>query len=139
MAAAEIRRDKVILFGDCNYKWDIESETYVRTEPENKNAYKVEILDVKDIIKNRIITDKYVLPLEDATIRQGEDGTYYCYNAALPYINEVAHLAEVEKNIIVEQAFLYPNRSMMSQQKSNTMNYLVIGALTIIAIIGMIT
>lgn len=137
-AAARLR-DKVILFGDFNYKWDIQSETYEKIEPENENSHSVQVLDVQDIVKNRIVTEKYVFPMDDATIRQGTDGTYFCFNAALPYLTETAHLAEVEKNIIIEQAFLYPGKHSLDKGKSNAMTYVVMGVLGLVAIIGILS
>lgn len=72
----------------------------------------VEILPISDITATHIVADHYVLPVEDATVLHSEDGLVYVYNASLPYLKETAHLAEVEKNIIMGQAFHYPGRNM---------------------------
>lgn len=72
----------------------------------------VEILPVQEVTTTHIQADRYVLPVEDATILNSEDGLVYVYNASLPYLKETAHLAEVEKNIVMGQMFLYPGRNM---------------------------
>lgn len=90
------------------------------------------------IENGRIITDNadLVLPLDDAKPFSTKDGILYAYNVSLDYLKEVQHLAEVEKNIIVQQAFLYPGRGM-DNSKSNITNLIVIGALSLITIISL--
>ncbi|MEK4240372.1 hypothetical protein [Paenibacillus sp. FSL H7-0714] len=71
-----------------------------------------EILEVEDDQGEYIRAGYYVLPKADATVLSNEDGLVYVYNVSLPYLEEVAHLAKVEENIIIGQAFLYPGRNM---------------------------
>lgn len=71
----------------------------------------VDILPVKEIHSDRIVTDKYTLPLADATVLNSDDGLVYAYNVSLPYLAEISHLAEVEKNIVIGQAYLYQGRN----------------------------
>ena len=73
-----------------------------------------EILDVEDDQGEYIRAGYYVLPKADATVLTNEDGLVYTYNVSLPYLQEVAHLAKVEENIVIGQAFLYPGRNMPS-------------------------
>lgn len=90
------------------------------------------------IENGRIITDNadLVLPLDDAKPFSTKDGILYAFNVSLDYLKEVQHLAEVEKNIIIQQAFLYPGRHL-DAQKSNMTNLIVIGALALITIISL--
>lgn len=124
---------KAIIYNDHNYVFDPERREWVRTE-ENKGQT-VEILDVERIEKDRIVAGRYVLPLSDATIHNSDDGLVYSYNCSLPYLAEAAHLAEVERNIIVGQAFNYAGRTQPG--KSNVMTYVLIGVLALLAVIGM--
>jgi len=71
-----------------------------------------EILDVEDDQGEYIRAGYYVLPKSDATVLSNEDGLVYVYNVSLPYLEEVAHLAKVEENIVIGQAFLYPGRNI---------------------------
>ncbi|MMZ56020.1 hypothetical protein D1872_178970 [compost metagenome] len=71
-----------------------------------------EILDVTDDQGDYIKAGYYLLPKSDATVLTNEDGLVYVYNVSVPYLDEVAHLAKVEENIIIGQAFLYPGRNM---------------------------
>jgi hypothetical protein len=95
---------------------------------------------VSQIESGRIITEnaELVLPLEDAKPFVSKDGMIYAYNVSLEYLKEVQHLGEVEKNIIIQQAFLYPGRAFAEKQ-NNMMNYVIIGVLTLVAIVGMFT
>jgi hypothetical protein len=93
------------------------------------------VLAIED---GRIITENadLVLPYEDAKPFSTKEGILYAYNVSLEYLKEVQHLAEVEKNIIVQQAFLYPGRGFDSA-KSNLNNLIIIGALSLITIISL--
>lgn len=71
-----------------------------------------EIIDVEDDQGEYIRAGYYVLPKADASVLNSEKGLVYVYNVSVPYLEEVAHLAKVEENIIVGQAFLYPGRNM---------------------------
>lgn len=73
-----------------------------------------EILDVEDDQGDYIRAGYYVLPKADATVLTSEQGLVYTYNVSVPYLQEIAHLAKVEENIIIGQAFLYPGRNMPS-------------------------
>lgn len=90
------------------------------------------------IENGRIITENadLVLPLDDAKPFNTKDGILYAFNVSLDYLKEVQHLAEVEKNIIIQQAFLYPGRNIDAQKSSMT-NLIVIGALSLITIISL--
>lgn len=96
----------------------------------------VEILEVDDVQTDYIQADRYVLPIEDATVLNSEDGLVYCYNVSLPYLQEIKHLAEVERNIVVGQAFMYPGRNMPNAAKGNFMSYVLIFAVILIAAFG---
>jgi hypothetical protein len=96
----------------------------------------VEILDVDDVQTDYIQADRYVLPIEDATVLNSEDGLVYCYNVSLPYLQEIKHLAEVEKNIVIGQAFMYPGRNMPNPNKGSLMPVLLIVAVVLIAAFG---
>lgn len=71
-----------------------------------------EILNVQEIRQDTIIAGKYVLPRSDAKILNSESGLVYCYHVSLPYLNEISHLAEVEKNIVIGQAYLYKGHNI---------------------------
>jgi len=72
-----------------------------------------EILPVTDVRQDFIVaSDKYVLPTADARILNSSSGLVYAYNVSLPYLQEIAHLAQVEKNIVIGQAYLYQGRNM---------------------------
>lgn len=71
-----------------------------------------EILDVEDDQGEYIKAGYYVLPKSDATVLNSDNGLVYAYNVSLPYLDEIAHLAKVEENIVIGQAFLYPGRNM---------------------------
>jgi hypothetical protein len=93
---------------------------------------------VQSIEAGRIITEnqEVILPLEDAKPFVTKEGMMYAYNASLEYLNEVQHLGEVEKNIVISQAFLYPGRAL-GEKQSNMTNILVIGVLALVAIVGL--
>jgi hypothetical protein len=94
-----------------------------------------------DVRNGRIIceNEELVLPLEDARVFNTKEGLMYAFNMSLEYLKEIQHLAQVEKNIIIEQAFLYPGRGSKDESKSNMMQYVIIGSLSLLAIIGMMT
>ena len=93
---------------------------------------------VVEIDNGRIITENsdLVLPFEDAKAFNTNEGVLYAFNCSLDYLKESQNLAEVEKNIIISQAFLYPGRSR-DEQKSSLTNLVIIGALSLITIISL--
>lgn len=125
---------RVIIFGNPNYTFDSEQQAYIAEMPGDKSPM-VEVLDVQRIEKDRIITSKYVLPIADASSCTSDDGMVYCYNCSLPYIQETAHLAEVEKNTIVQQAFLYAGRT--APVRTSGLVWVLVGFLGLLALVGM--
>lgn len=110
MAKDEVK-DRVILFGDISYTYDNEKEIWNKVEGDHPHL--VEILEVKEVLKDRITTEKfeYVFPLAEAKRFTSAQGTVYAYNVSLPYLNELRHLASVEQNIIMGQALLYEGKN----------------------------
>lgn len=100
-----------------------------------------EVLYVERIVDGRIITENadLVLPLDDATIYNTADGLVYAFHMNLPYLKEIQHLAEVEKNIIIEQAFLYPGRMNGDASKNNLMTFVIVGVLGLITLVSLFT
>lgn len=125
---------QVIIYGNPNYRHDPERNAWL---PENRDdkTPTVEIMDIQEIDREYIRTSRYVLPLKDATIHTSDEGLVYSYNGSLPYLAEVAHLAEVEKNIIMQQAFLYQGRT--APAKTPIMMILLVALLGLLAVIGM--
>lgn len=126
---------KVIVYGNPNYHYDKDQEDFVPTN-ENDKTPVCEILDVEEVTNDRVITGKYVFPIADASICTSDEGLIYSYNCSLPYLKETAHLAEVEKNTIMQQAFLYAGR-VTQQNKPGLMMWMLVGLLGLMAIIGM--
>lgn len=126
---------RVVVYGRPIVEKDHDND--VITSAHYESASVCEVLDVLDIFKDRIITDKYVLPLADAVIHTSSEGTVYSYNCTLPYLEEVAHLAEVEQNIIISQAFAYHGRMQPKPPQTPIMVYVMLAILAILAIIGM--
>lgn len=125
----------VIIYGNPNYRHDPEKGAWVPEHNGDKTPT-VEILDIQNIEKDYIRTSRYVLPLADATVCTSADGLVYSYNCGLPYLEETAHLAEVERNMIVSQAFLYQGRAAANGKPSILMIALV-ALLGLLAVIGM--
>lgn len=98
-----------------------------------------EVLEVGEVAEDRVIARNrgYVLPLQDAQIFNSPDGMVYAYNMNLPYLSETKHLAEVEKNIIVGQAFLYAGRNSFQSGKTSSFMWVVLAFFFILAMIGM--
>lgn len=92
----------------------------------------VEILEVDDVKPEYIRAGRYVLPVTDATITNSDDGIVYAYNVSLAYLQEIAHLGEVEQNIVVGQAFVYPGR-VNPGGKSNILPILMFAAMFLIS------
>ena len=107
---------------------------------DESSKFFADILHIESIENGRIITDnaELVLPLEDAKIFTTNEGILYAFNMSLEYLKEVQHLGIVEKNIIIEQAFMYPGKNREAE-KSNLMNMIIIGALSLITIISLFT
>lgn len=124
----------VIIYGNPNYRHDPGQGAWV-PENDGDKTPKVEILDIQDIDRDYIKTSKYVLPVADATVCTSDSGLVYSYNCGLPYLEETAHLAEVEKNMIVSQAFLYAGRTQPG--KTNLMMIVLVALLGLLAVIGM--
>lgn len=78
----------------------------------------IEIMQISEVTQEYLVADHYVLPIADALKINSDDGLVYVYNASLPYLQETAHLAEVEKNIVFNGAFMYPGRNMNKGQPS---------------------
>lgn len=97
----------------------------------------VEIMDVSDDQGEYIRADHYVLPKSDATVLNSDQGLVYVYNVSLPYLEEVAHLAKVEENIIVGQAFLYQGRNV-PKSGPNLFQWCVFGGLFLLSMIAII-
>lgn len=127
-------KGRVVVYGVPSVEKDHDNNEIIKADYNQVGI--CEILDVQDIFKDRIVTSKYVLPLKDATIHTSSEGTIYSYNCKLPYLQEVAHLAEVEQNIIISQAFAYSGRVQPKNQTPLIM-YIMIAILGLIAIIGM--
>lgn len=100
----EINLGRVVLFR--NYQ----AKTAEELNPGDRDV--CEILDVTEDEGEYIKAGYYLLPKADATILNNEEGIVYAYNISLPYQEEVAHLAKVEENIVIGQAFLYPGRNI---------------------------
>lgn len=130
----KISLGKVIIFGNPNYHYDKDAGQFVPTNENDKSSV-CSILDVQEVTQDKIVTSHYVLPMSDASISTSDDGLIYSFNCSLPYLRETAHLAEVEKNIVMNQAFNYPGRT--PQQKTGGVMWLLIGLLGLLAIIGM--
>lgn len=130
----KVKLGTVVVYGNPNYKYDGEAKEWSKTEDDKTPT--CEILDVQELDRDRIVTSKYVLPLADATITTGDDGLVYTYNCSLPYLTEMAHLAEVEKNIIVSQAFLYAGRNMPNN-KPSLLVWVLVAAMILLALVGM--
>lgn len=128
---------RVIVYGNPNYKYS-EDEGWTKAPDFSDDRTLCEVFDIEDFVKDRIVTRKYVLPISDAVVSNSEEGLVYSYNAALPYLTETAHLAEVEKNMIIGQAFLYPNRNVPAN-KPSMMVWVLMGVMCLLAIIGMLT
>lgn len=126
---------RVIIFGNPNYQYSEQEKEFVPTN-ENDKSSMCEVLDIQEIERNRVITSKYVLPLADASISTSDEGLIYSYNCSLPYLQETAHLAEVEKNTIMQQAFLYAGRT--APVKTSGLMWALVGILGLMSIIGMI-
>jgi hypothetical protein len=126
---------RVIVYGNPHYKHR-EENGWDKAPDFNEDPGLCEIFDIEEFVKDRIITSKYVLPLNDAVVSNSDQGLIYSYNVSLPYITETAHLAEVEKNIIVGQAFLYPGRSAPAN-KPSMMIWVLVGFMMILALVGM--
>jgi hypothetical protein len=107
---------------------------------DESSKFFADILHIESIENGRIITDnaELVLPLEDAKTFTTNEGILYAFNMSLEYLKEVQHLGIVEKNIIIEQAFMYPGKNREAE-KSNLMNMVIIGALSLITIISLFT
>ncbi len=107
---------------------------------DESSKFFADILHIESIENGRIITDnaELVLPLEDAKTFTTNEGILYAFNMSLEYLKEVQHLGIVEKNIIIEQAFMYPGKNREAE-KSNLMTMVIIGALSLITIISLFT
>ena len=79
--------------------------------------------------------DTLIVPMTDAKPFNSPDGMVYAVNCSLEYLTEIQHLGDVEKNIIVEQAFLYPGNAI-SDVKNGIGQYIIYGILGLIAIIA---
>jgi len=49
-----------------------------------------------------------ILPVQDASLVKISDlGRVFFYNCSIAYINEIYHLAEVEKNLVIKKALVF--------------------------------
>jgi hypothetical protein len=135
MAQRKEKIGTVILYQSQNYDYDPDARRWVQTADDKGQT--VEILDVERIEQDHLIAGRYVLPLADAAIHNSGDGLVYSYNASLPYLTEIAHLGEVERNIIVGQAFLYAGRASAAA-KPNLLMFGLVALLGVLAVIGML-
>lgn len=101
------------------------------------NVYNVDRTESGYIVAMRD-DEEIVIPMSDAKPFVSNEGMIYAVNCTLELLKEYQHLGEVEKNIIVPQAFSYPGTNFEAQ-KSNMMWYIVVGVLGLIAILGMVT
>jgi hypothetical protein len=129
---------QVVLFGNYNYSYDHDKEEWNKHDDPNPYNRICEVLDVQDVFKDRVVTEKYVLPIADAEIHNGPTGAVYCYNASLPYLAETSHLAEVEKNIVIGQAYLYQGKNIRNGAPS-PMQWVMLLAIIIFALVGILT
>lgn len=126
---------KVIVYGDPNYQYDPAEKEFVRMSGGTEMST-CDILDIQDIQQDRIVTSKYVLPIADAVRSTSNEGIVYSYCASLPYLKETAHLAEVEKNTIISQSFLYQGRNTPNG-KTAPIVWVLVGVLGLMSLIGM--
>lgn len=96
-----------------------------------------EIQNVQEIRQDTIVAEKYVLPLQDAKILNSEQGLVYCYHVSLPYLTEIAHLAEVEKNIVIGQAYLYKGHNVPNG-KPNAFQWALMIGITILGLVAIL-
>lgn len=125
---------QVIIFGNPNYRHNPDLQAWT-PENEGDKTPTVEIADIQEIDREYIRTTRHVLPIADATVYTSDYGLVYAYNCSLPYLTEIGHLAEVERNMIVHQAFLYQGRT--APAKPPIMMILLVGLLGLLAVIGM--
>lgn len=136
MAAKQQKQlGRVILFGELNYNYDEDQKAWVAVE-ERKDNRICEVVSIDEIQKDRIVAGKYVLPISDATVYNSPSGLTYAYNMALPYLKEITHLAEVEKNIIIGQAYLYQGKNVPTG-KPNAFMWVMFLCIAILAVMGM--
>lgn len=129
-AAPAINLGRVLIFRGLDAK-PIDAEF----NPDERDV--CEILDVTDDNGDTIRAGFYLLPKADAKLLKSDDGLVYAYNVGADYLAETAHLAKVEENIIVSQAFLYQGRN----QKQNGLGlsqWIVFGVLAFIAFVAIL-
>lgn len=137
MAAKQQKQQlgRAILFGQLNYSYD-DKKGWIEDSVRKDNRT-CEVVSIDEVHNDRIMAGNYVLPLSDATIYNSPSGLTYAYNVSLPYLKEIAHLAEVEKNIVIGQAYLYQGKNIPSGKPSAFMWFMVI-MIAMLAIIGML-
>lgn len=89
---------------------------------------------IEDITPTTIRTSSFVLPISDAKIFNSQDGAVYAYNVSMPYLEEIKHLAEVEKNIVIGQAFLYQGRNLPTGKPNAFQWVMMIGIILLAAL-----
>lgn len=97
----------------------------------------IDILDVDGVGNDFIRAGSYVLPTGDATVVNSDEGLVYVYNVSLPYLSEIQHLAQVEKNIVIGQAYLYQGRNVPNG-KVPTILWFVIALIFVMGIVAII-
>ena len=115
--------DRVIVFASD------QSEKYY------SNIYNVDRIESGHIIASSE-DEEIVIPISDAKPFVSSEGMIYAVNCNLDYLSEIQHLGEVERNIIVQQAFAYPGTSF-EPSKSNMLLYVIAGILGLVAIVAM--
>ena len=123
---------KIVVFGDVEYQHD--KENFTDKKITQKPIF--EMLEIEDIHNDRLITNKQVFPLSDATILNDSEGLVYAFNMSLEYLQETKHLAEVEKNMIIGQAYLYAGKNLLDNNKTSGFQWFLSGALALIAVIA---
>lgn len=65
------------------------------------------ILDVQKEDEGNLHCGELIVPVADASmVKISEQGRVFFYNCSIPYINEIYHLAEVEKNLVINKALV---------------------------------
>lgn len=91
--------------------------------------------DSFDREKGIIKVPGFVLPIGDAAVRISEKGRVYFYNCPAAYLEETKHLAQVEQQIIIEKALIYPNhRQPEVEGGSKKAVFLVLGIVLLLII-----
>lgn len=92
------------------------------------------ILNVQREDEGNLYCGSLIVPIADASLVKISDlGRVFFYNCSIPYINEIQHLAEVEKNLVINKALVFKGEVEEKKGPGFFMYLVVIGL--IIAII----